>query len=143
MMPRLLAALVLAAALCVPVSEANAQRLIRTQVIRTQGPPLRQACFADYMRFCRGVPLGGGRVLNCLNARTNELTQPCFQALTLRGLAYAGALKSCRADYERLCAGVPPGWGRSLQCMQRNAPSLSPPCHDALRRQGFLDDGSE
>lgn len=84
-----------------------------------------------------------GRVLNCLNANTDQLSQPCFQALTLRGLAYAGALKSCRADYERLCAGVPQGWGRGLQCMQRNAASLSPACHDALLRQGFLDDDGE
>jgi hypothetical protein len=135
-MPRFLAALILAVALPASSYPAEAQRLIRVQ-----GPPLRQACFTDYMKFCRGVPLGGGRAINCLNENANQLSQRCFQALTVRGLAYAGALKSCRADYERLCAGVAPGWGRSLQCMRNSAPMLSPGCREALKREGFLDGG--
>lgn len=134
-MPRLFAFLVIMAGVLVSSSEVHAQRLFRTQ-----GPPLRQACVGDYMRFCRDVPFGGGRVLNCLNAHADELSQTCFQALALRGLAYAGALKICRPDYERLCAQLAPGWDRGLQCMLDNAPSLSPTCRDALSRQGFLDD---
>ncbi len=34
-----------------------------------------------------------------------------LRALTLRGLAYAGAFKACRFDYHRFCAGVPPAMG--------------------------------
>ena len=132
-MPRSLAILILAAGVVLSPAGAYAQGLIRTQ-----GVPLRQACIGDYMRFCRGVPFGGGRVLTCLNSRADELTQPCFQALALRGLAYAGALKMCRPDYERLCAKTAPGWGRGLECMLANAPSLSPQCRDALGKQGFL-----
>lgn len=135
-MPRTLAALIFVSLLLLPHSDARAQR-----PILAQGPPLRQACFPDYMKFCRGVPFGGGRVLNCLNANADQLSQTCFQALTARGLAYAGALKSCRADYERLCPGVPPGWGRGLQCMQSHVEELSPQCRTALQRDGFLDEG--
>jgi hypothetical protein len=137
-MPRTLTALILVWLLVLPASDARAQRLILTQ-----GPPLRQACFSDYMTFCRGVPFGGGRVLNCLNANADQLSQTCFQALTARGLAYAGALKSCRADYERFCPGVPPGWGRGLQCMQSHVSELSSQCRTALQRDGFLDKGGE
>jgi hypothetical protein len=136
-MPRLLALLTLSVGLLVPLEEADAQGLIRTQAL-----PLRQACFGDYMRLCRGTPFGGGRVLMCLNMHADELSQPCFQALTMRGLAFAGALKTCKPDYDRLCAGVPPGFGRGLDCMLANEKSLTPACRDALDAQGFLDGGN-
>lgn len=137
-MLRLIAAFVIAVTTLLPVADAQADRLIRTQA-----PPLRHACFTDYMKYCRDVRLGGGRAINCLNAHADQLSQQCFQALTVRGLAYAGALKLCRADYERLCQGGGQGWGRSLQCMRSHAAQLSPVCRNALRREGFLDGGPD
>jgi hypothetical protein len=95
------------------------------------------------MRFCRGVLPGRGRIILCLNDHVNELTQPCFQALALRGLASASALKACRADYDRLCAQYGPGLNRGMACMLDNAPALSPICRDALAKQGLFDDEPE
>jgi hypothetical protein len=112
-------------------------------MIRVQAPPFRQACIPDYMRFCRGVLPGRGRIILCLNDHVNELTQPCFQALALRGLASASALKACRADYDRLCAQYGPGLNRGMACMLDNAPALSPTCRDALVKQGLFDDEPE
>jgi hypothetical protein len=114
--------------------------------IPIQAPPIREACSEDYRRFCWGVPPGGGRILICLNANADRLSQSCFQALTVRGLAYAGVFKACRLDYRRLCAGVPPGYGRGLQCLLGNAAGLSPQCHSALEGHELLGpdvDGSE
>lgn len=82
-MARSLQTLTVAALLVLPASVAGAQQ----RPILVQGPPLRQACFGDYMRLCRGVPFGGGRVLTYLNAQADQLSQTCFQALTVRGLA--------------------------------------------------------
>ena len=39
---------------------------------------------------------------------------------------------SCRADYEAVCAGVPPGGSASLQCLRTNMSSLSPACQSAV-----------
>ncbi|MFM9845700.1 MAG: cysteine rich repeat-containing protein [Hyphomicrobiaceae bacterium] len=134
---RRLFCILIALAICVLPDVRNAHG---QGVIRAQAPPLRQACVADYMRFCRGVLPGRGRILLCLNAHANELTQTCFQALALRGLASAGALRICREDYDRLCAQAAPGWGRGLACLLDNTPALSPPCRDALTKQGVFDD---
>jgi hypothetical protein len=109
-------------------------------IIRVQGPPMRQACLPDYMRYCRGIPLGGGRVLRCLNGHVDQLSQPCFQALAVRGLATAGALRICGRDYERLCAGVPLDRDHAIACLLEQVPALSPPCRDAFQRNGLLDD---
>ncbi len=85
-----------------------------------QARGLGAACLPDYMRLCRGVPAGGGRIILCLNARAEELSQTCFQALALRGLEFAAALKACRPDFERLCSQTPAGLGRGLACLVQN-----------------------
>jgi hypothetical protein len=109
-------------------------------IIRVQAPPMRQACLPDYMRYCRGIPLGGGRILRCLNGHVDQLSQPCFQALAVRGLATAGALRICGRDYERLCPGVPLDRDHAIACLLEQVPALSPPCRDAFQRNGLLDD---
>jgi cysteine rich repeat protein len=48
--------------------------------------------------------------------------------------AQRAAIRSaCRADYEAHCASIPPGGAASLQCLQKNLTSLSPPCQSAVR----------
>jgi hypothetical protein len=130
--------LILAMSLALSLAQAGAA--YAQGMIRVQAPPLRQVCMADYMRFCRGVLPGRGRIILCLNEHVNELTQPCFQALALRGLASASALKACRIDYDRICAHTGPGLNRGLACLMDNAQSLSPTCRDALAKQGLFDD---
>jgi hypothetical protein len=41
-------------------------------------------------------------------------------------------LEICRADQQALCANVPLGGGRVLDCLAANAPHLSPQCYKAL-----------
>jgi hypothetical protein len=41
-------------------------------------------------------------------------------------------LEICRADQQALCANVPLGGGRVLDCLASNAPHLSPQCYKAL-----------
>lgn len=133
------ATLLLAAALSLAASGAGHAG----RAIPVQSPPLREACRDDYRRFCWGVPPGGGRIVICLNANADQLSQSCFQALTLRGLAYAGAFKACQFDYRRLCPGVPPGYGRGLQCLLGNAQGLSPQCRSALEGHELLTPDTE
>jgi hypothetical protein len=130
--------LILAMTLALSLAEAGAA--FAQGVVRVQAPPFRQVCIADYMRFCRGVLPGRGRIILCLNEHVNELTQPCFQALALRGLASASALKACRVDYDRICAHTGPGLNRGLACLMDNPQALSATCRDALAKQGLLDD---
>jgi len=104
-----------------------------------QGPVA--ACLSDYQRLCPGVRPGGGRIIVCLNAQAEKLSQQCFQALAEHGLAFAAVLRLCRPDYERLCPGVPTGTGRALGCLMDNHASLAPPCRDALSAHGYDGDG--
>ena len=37
----------------------------------------REACQADYEKFCKGVEQGGGRIIKCLNDHLSDLTPQC------------------------------------------------------------------
>ena len=44
-------------------------------------PNARQACKADYQKFCSGVKHGGGRIADCLNSHKAELSTACQEVL--------------------------------------------------------------
>jgi hypothetical protein len=47
-------------------------------------------------------------------------------------LGSARAEDVCRADVERLCAGIPEGGGRAAACLKANEAKVSPPCKAEL-----------
>src|SRR6516162_9766965 len=73
-----------------------------------------------------------------------RLTRVVIGLLTLTGVvaplaaqqlsdAQRSAIKSaCRADYQRVCASVPPGTKDSLQCLVQHSDQVSSGCRDAL-----------
>jgi hypothetical protein len=59
-------------------------------VVRTVTPRqvlflLRTACGGDFRALCPGVPVGGGRVINCLQAKAASLSPNCQAALGALG----------------------------------------------------------
>ena len=57
---------------------------------RTYGPPmsprqeamlLRRACGMDYRTYCSEVPIGGGRIVECLSENGPSLSRQCRSAL--------------------------------------------------------------
>jgi hypothetical protein len=50
------------------------------------GPTAAQrACRYDYIAYCKGVQLGGGRAIACLSQHTNKLTAACREAIASGG----------------------------------------------------------
>src|SRR5262245_30041296 len=132
----------LIAAVCATLVAVSLPRTGMAQGIRPgeRARAVQMACMADYMRFCRDVPMGGGRIMRCLSRHADVVSQPCFQALTVWGLTAANSFKMCLPDVDRLCAQVPPRSGHALACLLDNTDKLSKACHDSLAEQGLLDD---
>ena len=59
----------------------------------------------------------------------------------MRGEAIA-LMQVCRGDYDRLCAGVMPGGGRVLACLQNHTNHLSAACVQAMPRAQSLKDSA-
>ena len=53
-------------------------------------------------------------------------------ALSLLPIGAARAQSACRADVERLCAGIPSGGGRIAACLKANQAQVSPACKAEL-----------
>lgn len=71
------------------------------------------------------------------------LVSPTRAQLSTQMRSEAKALMQiCRSDYDRLCAGVQPGGGRVLACLQNKSGELSPACAQALPRAQSLRDSA-
>ena len=46
----------------------------------------------------------------------------------------SGPRAACRADVDKLCAGVQPGGGRIIACLHQNEAQVSAACKDALAK---------
>ncbi|MEZ2146288.1 cysteine rich repeat-containing protein [Bradyrhizobium sp. DN5] len=58
---------------------------------------------------------------------------PKAAAATQPSSAQVAAVKSaCRADYPKVCAGVPPGGAAALECLEKNKAKVSPACEKAV-----------
>lgn len=64
------------------------------------------------------------------SAQTQVPPQMRGEAMTL--------MQICRADYDRLCAGVQPGGGRILACLHEHSHQLSAACGQAMPRADAL-----
>ncbi|MES0810836.1 hypothetical protein ABLO27_15235 [Roseibium sp. SCPC15] len=57
------------------------EKMIPPDVLKMRNTPgeakLRQVCAADINSRCKGVPPGKGRLLACLYAWSNKVSQPC------------------------------------------------------------------
>ena len=119
--------------LCVGVLAASLPRAALAQgSLQVRQREAMIACAEDRARYCGDVPPGGGRIIACMRANADKLSQRCFQAMTAWGLAAANAFKACLPDADRLCPHLPPGGPRARRCMLRDADKLSRACSDAL-----------
>ncbi len=89
------------------------------------------ACQRDAARLCGEVKPGSGRIVACLLRQQDELSSACM-AQTDRVRTATEALTTlraeCRADVDRLCAGVPADAGPLVECVQMNRDGLSEAC---------------
>jgi hypothetical protein len=105
---------------------------------------LKKACNKELTTFCKGVPAGEGRILACLYAFEDKVSDKCIYALydaaaeleqAVAALKFAAS--QCKDDMQKFCADVKPGEGRGLACLQKNKKDVSQPCKDALKQTGL------
>jgi hypothetical protein len=81
-----------------------------------------------------GLALASAAFIVAASAQTQVSPQMRGEAMTL--------MQICRGDYDRLCAGVQPGGGRVLACLQNQADQLSAACGQAMPRAQALKDSA-
>jgi hypothetical protein len=99
-----------------------------------------QGCETELKSYCSDVTPGEGRVLACLYAHNDKITTRCEYALYDASILLERAVAAisfvateCSADLKKLCAAVPAGEGRLLDCLDKNADKVSDRCKEAVK----------
>jgi hypothetical protein len=90
------------------------------------------ACAGDVKRLCPDVKPGSARAVSCLRENEPKLTDDCreeLQADAAKAKTVIEAFgRACRADVNQFCAGIDPGGGRIIGCLNQHQLELSPSC---------------
>ena len=74
---------------------------------------------------------GHGRILACLEGKTDQLSAACKDDVSKKLGAF---YKACKADADKFCATVQRGEGRVMQCLKDNEASLSHACKNVWEK---------
>ena len=104
------------------------------QELRRRANELSADCSADVFRFCRTVPRGQGRVLECLRSYVGrrELSSNCEETVVTALEKLNEFAVGCGDDSVRLCPGVEVGGGRMFLCLRAQYDKLSTRCKRAV-----------
>lgn len=101
-------------------------------------------CKVELDKYCAMVTPGEGRVLACLFAYQDKLSNKCEFALydaavqlerAVAALTYVA--NECDNDLEKFCSDVPPGEGRLKDCIDKNIANVSDRCKSAMKDVGM------
>ena len=116
----------------------------RAQAEDSVADKVKKACNKELSTFCKGVVPGEGRILACLYAFEDKVSDACEYAvydaaaqLEQAATALKFVASQCRADLEKFCGNVQPGQGRALACLNKNEKDVSQTCKDALKQTGL------
>jgi hypothetical protein len=103
-----------------------------------------EGCKNELGTYCKGVTPGEGRVLACLYAYGDKLSNRCEFALydasiqlerAISALSYVA--NECRDDLNAYCSAVKPGEDRLLNCLEKNKKKVSSRCNQAMKDIGL------
>jgi cysteine rich repeat protein len=101
-------------------------------------------CQKELDTYCKGVTPGEGRILACLYAFGDKLSNRCEYALydasaqlerAINAVTYAAT--ECHDDLMSFCSGTQPGQGRLLDCLGQKKDKVSDRCKRAISDVGL------
>ena len=113
--------------------------MLAASALPAHGQSIFQACEVDIDHYCADVIPGSGRMMACIYAHEDKLTDACDAAVAetadvidvifrrLRNVQL-----QCGGDIAKLCDDVAIGQGRIFACLHENKPSLSAPCAEVI-----------
>ena len=108
----------------------------------TKGPVeiVADGCKKDIETYCKNVTPGEGRVLACLFAYEDKLSNRCEYALYDAAAQLERAIASltylaneCKDDLKAYCSDIKPGEGRLINCIDKKIEKVSNRCKQAIK----------
>ena len=99
-----------------------------------------EGCRQEFETYCKNVTPGDGRLLACLYAYSDKLSNRCEYAIYDAATQLERAINAltflaneCRDDLKKYCSGVQPGEGRLAECIAKKKDVISDRCKNAIR----------
>ncbi|MBL4696369.1 MAG: hypothetical protein JKY82_13710 [Rhizobiaceae bacterium] len=96
-------------------------------------------CEKELTEYCSQVTPGRGRIVACLYAHSNKLSNQCsltievgVQQLNIMLSAVSYVVNQCANDLDKFCGDVEIGSGEMYQCMSKKRDDLEPTCKSAF-----------
>jgi hypothetical protein len=105
---------------------------------------VQEGCKVEIDSFCKNVTPGKCRVIACLYAYQDKLSNRCEYALydavarlqrEVNACAYVA--NECRDDLKTYCSEIAPVEGRLLKCLDKNKEKVSSRCKQAQKDVGL------
>ena len=105
---------------------------------------VEEGCQKEISNYCKNVTPGEGRLLACLYAYGDKLSNRCEYALydasvqlerEINALSYLA--NECRSDLNTYCSATKPGEGRLRDCLEKNKKKVSKRCTQAAKDVGL------
>jgi len=100
---------------------------------------LHEACAPDLEKYCSNVTPGDGRIMACLYAHEDQISDSCDAQIAdvadvLDGFlgTIGNALAICLPDIQKHCADTKLGQGRVLSCLNKKSSELTTDCKDVV-----------
>src|SRR5262247_1535849 len=129
-----------ALSLCAAAGPASGQSIGYADAVGQLGT----TCGGDIGKYCKGVNLGGGRLVRCLQQKGEAVSSGCRASmvalgtlLTTREQARAAVPRVCDADIRRVCAGVQAGDGNLMECFYKARQNITPQCRQMVAAAGY------
>ena len=104
---------------------------------------LADGCKKDIETYCKNVTPGEGRILACLYAYQDKLSNRCEYALYDAAAQLERAIAAltflvneCKDDLKTYCSDIKPGEGRLINCIDKNMEKVSSRCKQAIKDVG-------
>jgi OOP family OmpA-OmpF porin len=104
-----------------------------------------EGCSREVATICGDIPLGQGKILDCLKSNDSNLSSTCRQSIAqgestiqvaLGNANYFGA--RCGPEIARHCSDITPGDGRIVACLEKNNMNLEKRCYDAMNELDLM-----
>ncbi len=100
---------------------------------------LNSSCGKELQTYCSQVTPGEGRIMACLYAYGDKISEECVDEIEGVTLKIGAAVDSiqhgyeeCSEDIEKFCPKIEPGQGRMYKCIKKSEAMLGQSCKSAL-----------
>jgi len=105
---------------------------------------VKEGCKAELDSHCKDVTPGEGRLLACLYAYEDKLSDRCDYALYDASVRLERAVAAlshgateCKSDIQKHCSKVEAGEGRIIDCLKKQGDKVSKHCRQAMKDIGL------